>query len=199
MRISNEIKAGVLVLIGIAVGVAFFAQTASLKQETYDVKTSFLYAGNLRNDAIVKLSGVEVGRLTAMSFTYEPETRVQCVLEINANAKIRKDSFAYIDVAGFVGDAFIGITSGESEEFVTSGEEITSEEPIQPRIMMKKAEEIEDSLKELLGEVQGLIVDNRKDLDKIVNNIEIITENFEAFSDDVKKHPWKLLFKGKEE
>lgn len=198
MRISNEIKAGVLVLIGIAVGVAFFAKTGSMKQETYDIKTSFEYAGNLRNDAIVKLSGVEVGRLTAMSFTYEPKTRVQCVLEINADAKIRKDSFAYVDVAGFVGDAFIGITAGGSSEFVSSGCEIASEEPIQPRIMMKKAEEIEDSLKAVLEQVQGLIVDNRQNLDEIIGSIEVITENFEAFSDDIKKHPWKLLFKGKE-
>jgi hypothetical protein len=102
-------------------------------------------------------------------------------------------------VAGFVGDAFIGITAGESGEFVKNGESIDSEEPVQTRIMMKKAEEIEDSLKEVLTQVKSLIVDNRQNLDTIVSNIEVITENFEAFSEDIKKHPWKLLFKGKED
>ncbi len=199
MRISNEIKAGILVLAAVAVGVLFFAKTASFKQETYEIKTAFSFAGNLKNDAIVKLSGVEVGRLTAMAFTYDPETKVQCVLDIRSDVKIRKDAVAYIDVAGFVGDAFIGITTGTSPEFVKDGEEIASEEPVQTRLMMKKAEEIEDNLKDVLSRVKGLIVNNRQNLDEIINNIEVITENFEAFSDDIKKHPWKLLFKGKDD
>ncbi len=199
MRIPNEIKAGVLVLAAVAVGVFFFAKTASLKKETYDLNTCFSFAGNLKTDAVVKLSGLEVGRVREMGFTYDGATKVKCVLEIDASARVRKDSIAYIDVAGFVGDAFVGITAGSSEEFLAGGEDLASEEPIQTRIMMKKAEQIEDGLSEVLAQIKALIVDNRQNLDKIIVNIESVTENFEAFSDDIKKNPWKLLFKAKEQ
>jgi phospholipid/cholesterol/gamma-HCH transport system substrate-binding protein len=199
MRISNELKAGILVIIAVAVGVFFFFKTVSLKKETYELKTSFTYAGNLKPDAIVKLSGVEVGRLKKMDFIYDPRTKVQCQLELDSGAKVRSDAIAYIDTAGFVGDAFIGITAGSSSDFLTKGENIKSEEPVQTRILMKKAEQIEDGLNQVLDQTKTLLTDNRESVDRIIANIETVTQNFEAFSEDIKKHPWKLLFKGEDD
>ncbi|MGB2662030.1 MAG: hypothetical protein WBD04_06575, partial [Candidatus Omnitrophota bacterium] len=67
---------------------------------------------------------------------------------------------------------------------------------VQMRLLMKKADSIAESLDVTLGEIKGLVVDNRKNLDDIILNLEGTTENFKEFSEDVKKHPWKLLFKG---
>ncbi|MFC1644336.1 MlaD family protein, partial [Candidatus Omnitrophota bacterium] len=102
MRFSNEIKAGLVVVVAIAIGVFFFAKTATFRAKTYDVKTYFRYAGDLKPNAIVKLSGIEVGRVKEINFIYDPATKVECVFEINADAKVRSDSIAYIGTAGFV-------------------------------------------------------------------------------------------------
>ncbi len=197
MRIPNEIKAGLVVLMAAGIGVFFFVKTSSVKQETYDIKTSFTYAGDLKVNAVVKLSGIEVGRLKDISFVYEKEaTKVDCLLEINSWAKVRKDSIAYIGTAGFVGDAFIGITPGNSSDFAEAGVVIPSEDPVEMRMLMKKAENIANSLDEILTEVKSIVTDNRPSVDTIVSNLEATTQNFKEFSDDVKKSPWKLLFKG---
>nr|HPN73435.1 MlaD family protein [Candidatus Omnitrophota bacterium] len=173
MRIPNEIKAGLVVLMAAVIGVFFFAKTASFKEETYDLKTGFSYAGDLKVNATVKLAGIEVGRLKDISFVYDgPVTRVECLLEINSRAKVRKDSVAYIGTAGFVGDAFIGITPGTTPDFAADGDVIESEDPIEMRMLMKKAENIANSLDSVLSEVKSIVTDNRPAMDKIIGNLE---------------------------
>jgi len=196
MRFSNEIKAGLVVVAALAIAVMFFAKTANFRSSTYDLRTYFRYAGDLKPDAIVKLTGIEVGRVKTINFIYDPETKVECLLEIDARAKVRKDSIAYIGTAGFVGDAYVGITPGTAVEFCKTHGTIASEDPIQMRLLMKKADSIANNLDQILFEVKTLVTDNRPNLDNIICNLEATTENFKEFSEDVKKNPWKLLFKG---
>lgn len=196
MRFSNEIKAGLVVIMAIALGAFFFLRTANYSVKTYEIKTNFRYAGDLKTNAIVKLSGIEVGRVKAINFVYDPKTMVECVMDINIDAKVRKDAIAYIGTAGFVGDAFIGLTPGESPEFVIPGEALPSEDPVQMRELMKRADAIATNLDGILKDVRSIVTDNRKSIDNIVVNLEGTSQNFKEFSDDVKKHPWKLLFKG---
>lgn len=198
MRIANEIKAGFVIIIALAVAVLFFLKTANFRTESYEIKTYFNYAGNLKPDAVVKLSGIEVGRVTNIGFVYSPDTKVECLLELDGNAKVRKDSIAYIGTAGFVGDAYVGITSGKDEEFVEAGSVITSEDPVEMRVIMQKAENIANNLDKILIDVRSIVSDNKGHVDDIVKNLEVTTENFKEFSEDVKKNPWKLLFKGEE-
>ncbi len=196
MKISNEIKAGIVVLVALAITIFFFAKTVTFQHRKYDLKTCFVYAGDLKNDALVKLSGVEVGRLKSMKFKYDEKgTRVECLLELSADAKVRSDSMAYIAASGFVGDAYIGITPGKAEDFVKAGTVIASEDPVQMRLLMKKADEIANNLDGILADVRSVVSDNKQNLDNIVLNLEATTENFKEFSEDVKSNPWKLLFK----
>ena len=210
MRISNEIKAGVVILMGVAIAMFFFSKTSKVPTETYEIKTTFKYAGDLKGSAVVKLSGIEVGRLSNIKFIYEPETKVECTFSIPEGVKIRKDSVAYIGTAGFVGDAYIGIDPGKTGEFVKPGESIQSEEPVQMRELMKKADKIADNLDKTLTDARGLmsnanslltnangvITENRQGIKNIVNNLDGTTANLKEMSEDLKQHPWKLLFKG---
>jgi len=197
MKLTNEIKAGIVVLVAIVIAVFFFGRTVTLYKSTYTIKTVFNYAGDLKTDAVVKLSGIEVGRLTAINFVYEPETLVECVMEVDSTAKVRKDSIAYIATSGIVGDSYIGLTPGTSGEFIPHGETVASEDPVQMRLLMKKADQITENLDTILADVKTIVSDNKENVDSIIKNIEMTTENFEEFSADIKAHPWKLLFKGK--
>ncbi|MBD3379868.1 MAG: MCE family protein [Candidatus Omnitrophica bacterium] len=198
MRMANEMKAGIVIIVAIAIAVLFFLKTADFDTTTYELKTYFGYAGDLKPDAIVKLSGIEVGRVTGIKFIYGDDTKVECVLELTGDAKVRKDAIAYIGTAGFVGDAYVGLTPGTSAEFLEKGGVVASEDPVQMRILMKKADKIADSLNGILADVKAIVGDNKQGFDNIVNNLEGTTRNFEEFSADIKKHPWKLLFKGEE-
>ena len=205
-KASNELKVGIFVILAICAGVFLWTKTQNMTaSEIYRLKTCFNFAGGLKENGIVTLSGIEVGRIEKINFIYKPETKIEVTLGISKKAKVRTDSIAYITTSGIIGDSFIGITPGNAEcSFAKPDSVITGEDPIQMRELMKKAESIAQNLdsalvdvKKLAGNLNGAIEDNRGKIDNIIVNLEKTSVNFNEFSDDIKKHPWKLLQKGK--
>lgn len=198
IAISNEMKTGIVVVAGIIVAVIFWAKTTDLSAKPYKVKTYFNYADGVKKDSIVKLSGIEVGRVESVNLVYTPETKIELLLSVDQKAKIREDAIAFISTSGMIGDAYIGIAQGSTEKpFIKDGGQIPSEDPVEMRKMMKKADMIADNLDKTLMEVKSLVADNKSKVDNIAANLETTSANFKEFSEDIKKHPWKLLMKGK--
>jgi len=207
MKINNEIKTGIIVVAAILVVALFYAKTAGTSSgKTYRIKTYFNYAEGVKQDAIVKLAGIEVGRVEKIRFHYTPETKIEMVMAISDKARIHEDSIAFIATSGMIGDAYVGITPGTADKpSMQEGGTIASEDPIEARKLWKKADAIADNLDKALIEVKGLtenvngvIKDNKSRIDNIALNLEQTTVNFKDFSADIKEHPWKLLMKGKE-
>jgi len=205
MKISNELKTGIVVVAAVVVGIVFWAKTTDFNSNPYKVKTYFNYADGIKIDSIVKLSGIEVGRVEKISFEYTPETKVMLVLSIDKKAKIHEDSLAFIATSGMIGDAYIGLTAGSPDKsFVKDGALLMSEDPVEMRKLMKKADAISENLDKTLVEVKNLaanvnvvVSDNKTRIDNIAANLETTAVNFKEFSEDIKQHPWKLLMKGK--
>ena len=205
-RFVNEVKIGLFVVLAIAVSMIFWMKTQNFTADTYTLKTYFNFAGGIKENATVALSGIEVGRVESINFTYDDKgTRVEMVLSVSKNAKVRNDSIAYIGSQGFVGDAFIGLTPGSSDApFAKHDSVVQSEDPVEMRELMKRADGIERKLDDALVDVKKLaknlnstVEDNRGKIDSIITNLEQTSSNFNEFSEDIKKHPWKLLMKGK--
>ncbi|MFH0764601.1 MAG: MlaD family protein [Candidatus Omnitrophota bacterium] len=205
MKITNEFKTGLVVAAGLAVGILFWVKTTDFNSSPYRIKTYFNYAEGIKTDSIVKLAGVEVGRVEKIGFNYVPETKIEVILSIDKKAKIREDSLAFISTSGMIGDAYIGITPGSPDKvFVKDGALIMSEDPIEMRKLMKKADAISENLDKTLLEVKALaqsmndvVKGSKGRVDAIASNIEATAANFKEFSEDIKRHPWKLLMKGK--
>jgi len=205
MKITNEFKTGAIVLAAVIVGIVFMLKTTDFSGAPVKLLTSFTYAEGLKIDSIVKLAGIEVGRVESIKFGYDPETRVELVIGLKKGTNIREDSIAFISQSGLIGDAFVGITPGSAgKPFLKDGSRIASEDPIEMRKLMKKAESIAENLdktleeiKALAGNVNGVVTDNKSRIDNIAVNLEKTAVNFKDFSEDIKQHPWKLLMKGK--
>lgn len=207
MKITNEFRTGIVVVAAILVGIFFWTKTAvKTSGRPYRLKTYFNYAEGMKPDSIVKLSGIEVGRVEKINLEYTPDTRVELTLLLDRKAKLHEDSLAFITTSGMVGDAFIGITPGSADKpFLKEGSTVMSEDPIELRKLFKKADSIAENLDKMLIEVRtlaenltGVVKDNKPRIDNIAANLESTSVNFKDFSDDIKKHPWKLLMKGKE-
>jgi len=227
-KVNLEFKVGLLLLfiaIAIGAGMIFWAKTNKTGKDTYELKTYFNFAGGIKANSVVALSGIEVGKVDQVNFIYDDKgTKVEIVMSVDKKAKVRTDSIAFVGTAGFIGDTFIGLTPGSAgSAFCESGEIITSEDPIQMKELMKKADAIASKLDDtlvdvknlaanlnqvvaenkekvssILKNVDGAVADNRTRLDSIMKNLESTTVNFNEFSAEIKAHPWKLLMKGKE-
>ena len=198
MRMTNEFKTGMIILAAILAGVIFYVKTANVGAKPYRLKTYFNYAEGIKADSIVKLAGIDVGRVEKIEFKYVPETKIELILAIDKKAKIHEDSLAFISTSGMIGDAYIGITPGSPDRaFVNEGATLISEDPVEMRKLMKKADAISETLEKTLADVKTLVTDNKTKVDNIASNLETTAVNFKEFSEDIKQHPWKLLMKGK--
>jgi len=61
--------------------------------------------------------------------------------------------------------------------------------------ILKKLDDVTANLKSLSEHADGIMVDNRKQIDDTLENVRQITQNLKETTDDLKKHPWKLIRK----
>ncbi len=203
MKITNELRTGLVVVAAIVVASMFWLKTASFTGKPYRLKTQFNYAEGIKPDSIVKLSGIEIGRVENIKFLYSPDTKVELTLLVNRKAKIHEDSIAFISTSGMVGDAYMGLTPGSPDKpFAKDGAMIMAEDPVEMRKLMKKVDAISDNLdktliefKDLAKNINGVVENNKSKIDSLVTNLEQTSANFKEFSEDIKRNPWKLLSK----
>lgn len=125
---SVELGTGLFVLLGM--GALFFLTTqttgsdAFSATETYTVTARFDNVGSLKTRAPVSMSGVTIGRVTAVRF--DPE-RLNAEVEFQIDQRydrIPEDSDASILTAGLLGSQYLGLQPGGSDLYLEDGSEI---------------------------------------------------------------------------
>ena len=165
----QDIKVGLFIFIAIALAFIVVFSIGSEKQlfeSQYTLYANFKDVGGLREGAPVRLAGVDVGTVSRVWFLDDLEEKlVGAELKINKSVKerIRSDSTASIQTMGLLGDKFIFITMGDpTERILKDGDFITSSETVS-----------------LYGYIERA--------DKIVGNIESITDSLDNFLSPLKK------------
>lgn len=215
MKISNETKTGLFVLICLAAlfGLLIKVGNFTFFKQGYEIKTLFKFSGGVKKNAPVRLSGVDVGEVRGIRLLYgDSSTEAEVTLWLEEGTKVRKDAIASVATLGLMGEKYVEIKPGASQEFVSRGEPIQSDEPfsleelvdIGKKVAADISKTSQDISKvanradEVIGHVDDLIKENRPKIDGLFDNLEETAENFNDFSQDVKYHPWKVLMKGKE-
>ena len=106
IRMTNEAKTGVVVLISAAVLLALVLKVGNFKlfQQGYTVKSQFHYTAGVKKHAPVRLSGVDVGEVKEINIRYGDETLIELVLWVQDGVKLRSDSKAYVTTLGLMGE-----------------------------------------------------------------------------------------------
>lgn len=121
---NMEILVGLFVLLGF-LGLAFLAlkaaNLASFGQRTgYVISARFDNIGGLKPRSPVRSAGVTVGRVKTIAL--DPKSFQGVVsMELDENVRFPKDSSAKILTSGLLGDQYIGIEPGVSDEELQSG------------------------------------------------------------------------------
>ncbi|MDA3808449.1 MAG: outer membrane lipid asymmetry maintenance protein MlaD [Thiomicrorhabdus sp.] len=112
----------VVALAGIALQVSNF--TGWKDQPTYKVTALFDNIGGLKVRAPVKLSGVVIGRITAIGV--DPVSfKATVQMEIDKNFNLLPfDSSASILTSGLLGDQYVGLDPGGAEELLVEGSQV---------------------------------------------------------------------------
>ena len=93
----------------------------------YEVYAEFDNISGLKHGASVEIAGVKIGEVS--SITLDDSTAV-VTLKINNDIKLRRDDMPLIRTKGIIGDRYVKISRGASQDFVKSGEHITETESV---------------------------------------------------------------------
>ncbi len=179
---------------------------SQLFKETYDVPVLFNYIGGLAKNAPVHFAGHAVGKVTKIVFLPDGDYRIAVTVNLDKSVVLKKDSQAYIDALGFMGEKFVDLTPGARAAAPLGNEPLKGTDPIAMLDMLKKGNQIldefqktSDSIEHLVGDMNKIVGDNHSHLDGIFKNLNDTSQNLKEMTQDLKKHPWKLLRKSNEE
>jgi len=114
-------------------------------QQGYEIKVIFKSVAGLKEMAPVRLAGIGVGRVEKINLIQEPAVRVEVILWIKEDIKVRENSHFNITTIGLLGEKYIEIIPGSVDSPVAKpGTTFIGREPI-----ILSEEEQKELIKEL--------------------------------------------------
>jgi phospholipid/cholesterol/gamma-HCH transport system substrate-binding protein len=137
---TQDTLIGLFVAAGIA-GLFFLALQVSnlstfIEQDSYTVTARFDNSGGLKVKSPVSAAGVKIGQVSSISFdseTYQSVVKMAIYSQYN---NLPSDTTASVFTAGLLGEQYVNLEPGGSEEYLTEGSSI---EITQSAIILEKA------------------------------------------------------------
>ena len=121
-----EILVGVFIALGMAAFVMLAMKVSNIttftENDTYSLQARFDNIGGLKQRSPVRIGGVRVGRVDSISYD---DQNLEAVVTMRINSKHRRipdDSSASIYTAGLLGEQYISLEPGGSQEFYSDGD-----------------------------------------------------------------------------
>jgi phospholipid/cholesterol/gamma-HCH transport system substrate-binding protein len=115
-----EFSVGVFIIVGVAcLGyLSFVLGNIGLNGSHYEVKAIFPTVSGLKSKAPVTMAGVSIGEVTKISLQ---DGRALVKMSIHKDIKLEEDVTASIKTAGIIGDKYISIAPGASDNYIKQG------------------------------------------------------------------------------
>jgi len=130
-----KLRVGIFVLLALLTflgAVYALGARARLFEARYTIHADFTEVGGLVEGATVRLAGVQIGRVTAVTLPSQPGGKVRVDLTIGRrfSDRIRRNSIARIETQGLLGDRIVEISVGDaSAPPLAAGEVLASRDP----------------------------------------------------------------------
>lgn len=194
-----ELKVGVFVFIGLAILSIFVFSIGKVKTWTSGYRVGFIFnfVNGVKIGAPVRFAGVDVGEIKKIYFLpldNNRTTRVRVVGWIKNNTSIPLDSSIWVNTLGLLGEKYIEIMPGKDySKVLLPGEDIKGQNPMAMQEIGEMAKKIATDIDDVVVKVKN----KEGTIGKLLYDDDIYIE-LDAFVKDIRKHPWKLFFKGKD-
>ncbi len=191
MSISRAQRArlGVFLIIGTFLLLLFALIPLGLKlNDKYNEYVAYFQGeslSGLEQGAVVKYSGVPVGKVEKITYLPHDLTKVRVIMKLQADFPLKVDMVATTGAIGITGLKYVEITGGTNEsELLKPGSEIPTKQSIITTIT-GKAEVIVAKVELLLNHLNQITnPDSLSSIKKILDNVAIITEDVKNFVSD---------------
>ncbi len=198
-----EWKVGIFVFIGIAIlSIIIFSigDIYLFVTPRYNIKVIFRFVGGLEVASPVRLSGVTVGEVRDVSVYYDDAdqtSKVEVLVWLREDIKVRKDAELYINTLGYLGEKYIEIVSAGSGDvgFLGPGDRVIGYDPVSVEKLSMMTQTLTARLNESLEALSKVIGDpeTKAALKETLKNSADFTRDLKELIADLKVHPWKLF------
>jgi phospholipid/cholesterol/gamma-HCH transport system substrate-binding protein len=172
---SQTFRLGLFIVAALAVlfaGVFLIGSRESLFQSTYQVKAQFQNVAGLADGADVRVGGLHQGTVKHIQLPNQPDGKVTVSMDLNKASRdvLKKDSVASIKSEGLIGDKYVEISFGtDSAAQLRNGDLISSEPPLDMSNLVKKADQLLDTAKGAVTDLDGT-ASNLKSISAKIND-----------------------------
>ncbi len=172
---SQAFRLGLFIVAGLAVlviGVFLIGSRQSMFQSTYQVRADFQNVAGLNDGADVRVGGLHQGNVQHIQLPNRPDGQVTVTMNLLTATRdvLKKDSVAAIKSEGLIGDKYVEITFGsDNAASLKNGDTIASEAPIDMSNLVKKADQLLDTAKGAVTDLDGT-ASNLKSISAKINN-----------------------------
>lgn len=135
MALKTEVRVGLFVLVGLSViGLVIFliGDARQVFERKIRYQTTFSDVEGLVPGSLVRMGGVDIGRVDAVRFPDNAE-RADIILTISivsrVSGRIRADSVAKIEAKGLLGDKLLAVTQGSADKPALAEDEFILSSP----------------------------------------------------------------------
>ncbi len=123
-KFDLELSVGLFMILGILCLGYLSVKLGKLEvlgSQGYQVEATFSNGGGIKSGSSVVIAGVEIGRVKQVRLD---DYQALVVMDLLTEVKIQEDAIASIKTRGLIGDKYIEITPGGSEQLIGSGGKI---------------------------------------------------------------------------
>lgn len=185
MKISNELKVALTVLVAIVVAFLGYRIMGDLPlfRQSKIIQTYFERADGLTPGSYVYTNGVKIGSVKSMSLTGGDSVRVKMTFDLGV--KIPKDSEAHLQSSGLLDEKAIVIQRGDSDEYLGHNDRITGYyEGGMLETFKKEGKELSEDVSQSFEKLNTLLEElnttfdkeNQTKVDKSLTNLQTATD-----------------------
>ena len=184
MKMNNETKIGVMVSSVILLLAVLTVKTGnfSLLKEGYLVKVHFNNVDGVNLNSPVMFNGFEVGIVEDIMIKEgERDTKMELTLRVDPKAKLRSGAKAYIKNLGFMGEKYVGLTSGDAGvDFLGPGSVIIGQEPPDFERLLAQGQEIAQRLNSITSNIDERLLVNKDSVDSAIKNLDVTMQELSS-------------------
>jgi len=146
---SREVKVGLFVtalLALLAVSIFVLGGSSDLLESRYKLNGAWADVAGLQEGAVVRLAGIQVGEVSKVAISQDlgvKQIMVELTIMEKYKERIRKDSDARIDTVGVLGDKYVALTMGSTDQPVLEdGDWLSTQAPLDILEYTKKVQDI---------------------------------------------------------
>ncbi|MBU3934134.1 MAG: MCE family protein [Candidatus Omnitrophica bacterium] len=196
---SLELKVGIFALVGLAILIltVFSISEIHLFRPGYLIKVSFSFASGIDVGATARVAGIEAGEVKDVHLSYDKnraESKVTLLVWLDKDVKIPRDSQAYVNVLGLIGETYLEIVPGEDyAHLLKEGDILVGRDPLSPETLMEIVHKVSADLDGVLGSLNEVLDEETKEaLKETVHNFRDFSESLKVITGRLERGEGKL-------